>query len=70
MAKIIIQNKKHLTDDNVTNLLHYATNKDEMAKLIIQHKKELTDDNVTNLLRYATNKDEMRSILQKYGRIP
>jgi hypothetical protein len=63
MAKLIIQNKKYLTDNNVTNFLYYAINKDEVANVVIQYIEDLTGSNVYNLLHYATNKNEIAQLL-------
>ena len=50
--------------DNISKLLYYAEDRDEMAKLIIQSKKELTDsNNIDNLLKYAKNKDEIAKLI-------
>jgi hypothetical protein len=64
IAKLIIANKKELSDNNVFNLLNYASDKQEIAKLIIQYKEELSEDNVFNLLHYASDKQE---IAEKLG---
>jgi hypothetical protein len=52
-----------LSDNNVTSLLQYAKNPDEMVKLIIQYKKELSEDSVYHLLQYASNPAEIAKIL-------
>jgi hypothetical protein len=66
-TKFIIQNKKDLTGDDVDNLLHYATNKDEMANLLgSENINKLTDNDVYGLLDYATNPDEMAKLIIQY----
>jgi hypothetical protein len=47
-----------LDDNNVIDLLSYATDKDKIAKIIIENKPELSDKNVYNLIYYATDKEK------------
>ena len=63
IAKLIIQSKKELNDNDVSWLLFDAKNKDEIAKLIIQTQKKLTDENVSWLLFSAKNPNEIAELL-------
>jgi hypothetical protein len=66
-AKFIIKNKKYLNDNDVYNLLSYATDKDEIAKLLgSENINKLSDKNVYDLLRYAKNPDEMAEFIIQY----
>jgi len=63
MAKLLI-NK--LSDENVYDLINYATDKKEMAKLLGQDNiNKLSDQNVRGLINYATDKQEMAKLLSK-----
>jgi len=57
-----------LTDASVSNLLKYATNKDEIINIIINYKKELSDDNIHDLLENASEADihKIQNIILNY----
>jgi hypothetical protein len=63
-AKLIIKNKKNLSDDDINHLLDYTTDKEKIAKLII-NKKDLSYDSVNHLLDYATDKDKIAKLIVK-----
>ena len=63
IAELIIQNKKELSDQNVSNLIDHAIYKQEMIKLIIQNKKKLSGNDVYNLLLHATDKQEIAELI-------
>ena len=65
ILNFFIINNQELTN-NVYNLLHNATDKDQMANFILKYKGDnLTHSNVYSLLYYATDKDQMANILGK-----
>ena len=57
-AKLIIEMKPELTNNNVKYLLKYATDKNKMAELIIKYKPELSDNDVYNFLNPDKETDE------------
>ena len=67
IAKLIIQNKPELNDDNVKDLLAYSEVKDEIAKLIIKKKPKLSDRDISNLIYYSEekNKDGIKKLILK-----
>ena len=75
-AKELRSHLNKLSDENFSNLLKKATNKDQMAEVIIKYKKELTDQNVSSLLYVVSrspdnwsstrkNKDEIAKLIIK-----
>ena len=67
IAKLIIQNKPELNDDNVKDLLAYSEVKDEIAKLIIKKKPKLSDRDINNLIYYSKeeNKEGIKKLILK-----
>jgi hypothetical protein len=66
MAKLIIQ-YKDLTYKNVDNLIHFATDKEEIAELLGRENiNKLSDERVNSLLDLAENKYEMAKIIIQY----
>jgi len=69
IAELIIKKKPELSDDNVSGLLQYVTDKDDRDKiveLIIENFPELSDNNVKSLIIYATDKYKIAELIIKY----
>jgi len=67
IAKLIIQNKPELNDDNVKDLIYYSEDKDAIAKLIIKKKPKLSDIDIKNLIYYSKeeNKEGIKKLILK-----
>jgi hypothetical protein len=66
IARIIIQYKPELSDENVFTLLAYAENKDEIARILgSDNINKLDIDSVFHLLKDANEKEKMAEILGK-----
>ena len=66
IAKLIIEKKPELSDNNVFNLLYYATNIEKIKELLGKDNiNKLSDNNVYGLLDAATKKDKIAELLGK-----
>jgi hypothetical protein len=56
-------NINNIDDDDVSNLLDDASDRQEMINLIIKYKTELSGEDVHNFIHYADDKEKMAGIL-------
>jgi len=64
-AKELRSHLNKLSDENFSNLLKKAANKDQMAEVIVKYKTELTDQNVSSLLYIVSRSPDNWSSTRK-----
>ena len=65
LAKIIIQNKREITSNNIIALMSYCSDKYEIAKMIINYKKELSDSDIRHLMIFKDKREELIALVAK-----